>query len=664
VGDLPDEGTSKEDAKGLNEDDWVTTDEDEDENEAEAEAAKARKRRSDSIVNVHSSSEQKEGVKGPGSASKAEILEDESQDSSSEPKEIAKGSEASSESKETPQALSAKEIADETHRERMTRGGEVFERSKAKLIESGEWASGRAKFNESADWASLSATFDRAAKAPGAYQRIFDGAPEEVTRESSPLLTHVGDKFKKAKPTAAPRIPLDQRLVDPSSLEKEGSLESAPSSAKTGNSDSSNEDAEMQGEVNQDVASAPKNPASESSAKSAEYETLFVDRLVRLASNGALSTHEEVLDVFLFAFGDHPEVSEDFVYNLTRRLANPPETPFEIIIKDYQEKQDELMAEQRSTIRNEMANMHRIMAEQTAKNTAEIVKAMQAACDLKESDLGLLRAELKKLKVAHTLLNTDHALLKQKQAAQSGAEEYAQRQKSLRVAQNLCNEKDSVIFILEEQIGLLRDAIQTQGWDFSETPKSAPAPAPASNSMAPPQSRNRVKSHFEDAVSEYLEDTVPGPQRSPEITDPGWGNTRWNNVPLPNLDHGWGSMTANAPSPSPSNHNYSDSSNKPPRYGKNSFKKGKGKGGKQNNAPQSLASGGKRGRESYEEDQRNRDVRHKAWNSNGMSVANAWLGQIYCASQVHSHAVCRSNLNLAKQFHKSRHRFSKENVPH
>ncbi len=275
-----------------------------------------------------------------------------------------------------------------------------------------------------------------------------------------------------------------------------------------------------------------------------------------------------------------------------------------------------------------MANMHRIMAEQTAKTTAEIVKAMQAACDLKESDLGLLRAELKKLKLAHTLLNTDHALLKQKQAAQSGAEEYAQCQKSLRFAQNLCNEKDSVIFILEEQIGLLRDAIQTQGLDFPETPKSAPAPAPASNRMAPPQSRNRVKSHFEDAVSEYLEDTVPGPQRGPEITDPGWGNTRWNNVPLPNFDHGWGSMAANAPSPSPSNHNYSDSSNEPPRYGKNSFKKGKGKGGKQNNAPQSLASGGERGRESYEEDQRNRDVRHKAWKSNGMSVANAWAKSI------------------------------------
>jgi hypothetical protein len=243
------------------------------------------------------------------------------------------------------------------------------------------------------------------------------------------------------------------------------------------------------------------------------------------------------------------------------------------------------------------------------------------------------------MKLAHTLLNTDHALLKQKQATQSGAEEYAQYQKSLRAAQNLCNEKDSVIFILEEQIGLLRDAIQTQGLDFPEAPKSAPAPAPASNSMAPPQSRSRVTSHFEDAVTDYFADPVPDQHRGTESIAHGWGNIRKDNVPVPNIDHGWGSMTGNAPSPSPSNHNYSDSRYEPPRYGKNSFKKGKGKGGKQHNAPQSLASGGKRGRESYEEDQRNREVRHKAWNSNGTSVANAWAKSIVPRMYIRTRSV-------------------------
>jgi hypothetical protein len=142
-GDLSDEDTSKEDAKGLNEDDWVTTEEDEDENEAEAEAAKARKRRSDSIVNIHSVTELEEGAKGPGSASKAESMEDETQGSSSEPKEIAKGSEASSESRETPQVPSAEEIAEELHRERMAQGEAAHNRLRDKAIADGSWPSQR-----------------------------------------------------------------------------------------------------------------------------------------------------------------------------------------------------------------------------------------------------------------------------------------------------------------------------------------------------------------------------------------------------------------------------------------------------------------------------------------------------------------------------------------
>jgi hypothetical protein len=50
----------------------MTTDEDEDEKEAWAEAARARNRRSDSIIDVSSAFEPKEGDKGPGSASKTE----------------------------------------------------------------------------------------------------------------------------------------------------------------------------------------------------------------------------------------------------------------------------------------------------------------------------------------------------------------------------------------------------------------------------------------------------------------------------------------------------------------------------------------------------------------------------------------------------------------
>jgi hypothetical protein len=67
---------------------------------------------------------------------------------------------------------------------------------------------------------------------------------------------------------------------------------------------------------------------------------------VQPASIRELSTKEEFLiDVYLDTFGEDPEVSLNFVYNLTRGLAQRPETPFETIIKDCQEKQDALMAE-------------------------------------------------------------------------------------------------------------------------------------------------------------------------------------------------------------------------------------------------------------------------------------------------------------------------------
>jgi hypothetical protein len=81
--------------------------------------------------------------------------------------------------KEAPQALSAKGIADELHANRIARGKAIVKKFRAqKEIAKGSGAAPRIDEN----WASLSATFDRAANAPGAYQRTFNSAPEDVTR--------------------------------------------------------------------------------------------------------------------------------------------------------------------------------------------------------------------------------------------------------------------------------------------------------------------------------------------------------------------------------------------------------------------------------------------------------------------------------------------------
>jgi hypothetical protein len=92
----------------------------------------------------------------------------------------------------------------------------------------------------------------------------------------------------------------------------------------------------------------------------------------------------------------------------------------------------------------------------------------------------------------------------------------------------LCNEKDSVIFIREEQIEILKDSIQTQGLDLpSEAPTSAPTPAPAPQTMALPPSRNVGQS------------IVPGYHYGPEHNDPGWGSIRMNPPASNNQPRSW-----------------------------------------------------------------------------------------------------------------------------
>jgi hypothetical protein len=251
-GDLLDEDDSKEYEKGLDEDDGVTTDEDEDENKAWAEAAKARKRRSDSIVDVSSASEPKEGDKGPGSASKSEdhlsgllLSENNAQSSSLE-------------SIEVPQAPhSLEEIEKERHANSIARGRAVHERFLAarEIAKGSEAASRTNEDSLGAYQRTFNNVFGEVPLSEGALKAL-DKRPEDVARVPSPLLAHVRDKFKKAKPTAVPRIPLDQRLVDPSSLERDKSPVSAPSPARTGNPDDPNEDAEMQTGGNQNSAPA------------------------------------------------------------------------------------------------------------------------------------------------------------------------------------------------------------------------------------------------------------------------------------------------------------------------------------------------------------------------------------------------------------------------
>jgi hypothetical protein len=89
-------------------------------------------------------------------------------------------------------------------------------------------------------------------------------------------------------------------------------------------------------------------------------------------------------------------------------------------------------------------------------------------------------------------------------------------------------------------------------------------------------------------------------------------------------------------------------------YGKNSFNKGfKGKGGKSCNAPHSQ---GKRGRDAYEDDKRDKEVRQKSWHANSTFVAEAWAKSFQLRAYVRKLILdeVTTLLNTLKQTDKER----------
>ncbi len=83
-------------------------------------------------------------------------------------------------------------------------------------------------------------------------------------------------------------------------------------------------------------------------------ENLFLENLEKLAASGDLDTVEGVKQAFINAFGEEMLVSGGFVFNLTHKLFQRTD-PFNRLVKNYEDKQDEMMRAQRSFVKDEMA---------------------------------------------------------------------------------------------------------------------------------------------------------------------------------------------------------------------------------------------------------------------------------------------------------------------
>jgi hypothetical protein len=271
----------------------------------------------------------------------------------------------------------------------------------------------------------------------------------------------------------------------------------------------------------------------ESEFASEEFdENIFLENLDKLAASGDLDTVEGVKQAFINAFGEEMTVSGDLVFNLVHKLLQRTD-PFNRFVKNYEDKQDEMMRAQRNFVKDEMAYLHRKMREQLKKDSTVMANVMQETHDKREVELRQLRTENKKSAIDLALHISDFQLFQRKNAAPSGAEELAQCNKDLRDAQIKSLRKDDEITALELHIHMLKGLMHTHGMDIPpDASGSAVTPAP----------------------------TLPADNA------PAWGNTTapaWGNATAPPVvdlhNNGWGTNPAPSPAPTQeSYHQYSD----------------------------------------------------------------------------------------------------------
>ena len=142
-----------------------------------------------------------------------------------------------------------------------------------------------------------------------------------------------------------------------------------------------------------------------------------------------------------------------------------------------------------------MAYLHRKTLEKLGADTKAMVKVMKETLDKVEKELITLKAENKSLILKHTLLTTEHTVMKARYSSQGNesGDPLAQCQKDLADWQNRYLAKDQESKMLATQLGVLTNVIQTQGLNL---PSSAPAP-----SVAPPPISTMASAHIAPSVS-------------------------------------------------------------------------------------------------------------------------------------------------------------------
>jgi hypothetical protein len=215
--------------------------------------------------------------------------------------------------------------------------------------------------------------------------------------------------------------------------------------------------------------------------------------------------------------------------------------PLGSLIKNYEERQDDMMRDQRKIFRDQMAYLHRKTLEKVGADTKSMLKDMKDNLSKVEKELFALKAENKSLILKHSLLTTEHAIMKAKYASQGNdsGDPLAQCQKDLADWQNRYLAKDQESKMLSTQLDVLTNVIQTQGLNLN-----LPSPAPAP-SWAPLPTNTMASPYIAPSIGNN--DWNHGGNSAP-----AWGSTRPATV---NHDNGWGRSLS--PATNASSHTYS-----------------------------------------------------------------------------------------------------------
>ncbi len=209
-----------------------------------------------------------------------------------------------------------------------------------------------------------------------------------------------------------------------------------------------------------------------------EREELFIETLIERNQNGELDSLKEVIKAILDIGGESLE-ADGIPFSFTARIALKLlqcSDPLGSLIRNYEERQDDMMGDQRKLFRDQMAYLHRKTLEKVGADTKSMLKDMKDNLNKVEKELITLKAENKSLILKHTLLTTEHTVMKARYASQGNesGDPFAQCQKDLADWQNRYLVKDQESKMLATQLGVLTNVIQTQGLNL---PSSAPAPS-------------------------------------------------------------------------------------------------------------------------------------------------------------------------------------------